>query len=181
MARKKLCKPKIKSTHTMKIKILILSIIALACTAHAQRAGVFPTPWNGGTNNIAGASTNYPVGLVTSCTGYASVGVSFNYSAINTNATNGNLILKVARSYDNGNTFETIPFFTNTVALPAASAALAAAGGFTNTACLDVPITNATHVAIIEVDDTGASAANVTNVAVKFVLAPLPSQVAQQH
>lgn len=129
--------------------------------------GVVYTPLNGGTNNIAANTT---VSTITNVTvpvaQHPNVGVEVIYNCW-TGATNGNFILNLAKSYDNGNTYETTPSISLTNALPTA---LQFAAGKTNFVVdFDLSVPNATFLQTSSMQNT-ATGGNVTNVQVIFNL-----------
>ena len=145
--------------------------------------GLFPV-LSGGTNNIAFASTNtigvsvtnvggngvsnvitFPT-LIIPCQYQKDLGLEFIEACITggTNVTsNGVTIYALNRSFDNGNTFETTPYRYLTNTPPT--------GAFTNIFDYDVPVTNATHLAITQTVNTGTTAAlNRTNLFIYAIL-----------
>lgn len=146
-------------------------------------AGFFGSTFNGGTNNFTGATTNtyfvlqtnvyatytntnaipsitWPVAM------HPNVGLVFTYWSLVNTSTNGSNIFKLVRSFDNGATYETTPFLTLTNILPTALQMLALGAAQTNTVCFDVGVTNATHLGIQEIDNTGVNTIHLTNVSV---------------
>lgn len=123
--------------------------------------GVVYTVINGGTNYVAASATGtytaaVPVGQ------HANVGIGLSYNC-NPGATNGNVIVTLAKSYDNGNTYETTPSIKLTNALPTA---LQFAANATNYVALyDLSVPNATHLEVVSVQNT-ASGGPITNLSV---------------
>lgn len=137
--------------------------------------GIYSTRFNGGTNVIAVATTNVNWTLVTNAYStytntnqiptvnfpvsmHANVGFTVYWFNPTITATNGSNIIKLVRSFDNGNTYETAPFAIYTNVLPTAVQQAALGVAQTNVWCFDVPVTNATHVGIAEIDSSSGNA-----------------------
>ena len=152
-------------------------------TVISQLPGIYSTIINGGTNNIAGLTTNsYTVAVtnvgadgrtnvttfptvIQAVSEHQNVGLGI-YEACqgNANATNGGTVYALCRSFDNANTFETTPYKYVTNTPPTAP------NGFTNIFLYDIPVTNATHIAIVSIGNTGTTAVTRTNVDVYWNL-----------
>jgi|GEM_PF-4194327 len=167
---------------------LVLALVGFP--ASAQQAGVYSTLLIGGTNGVVHGVTNTYSTLTTntyagntnivnfpnntiSVFEHDAIGIELNYSDANPAATNCNIVLLIAQSYDNGTTFETKPSIVLTAALPTAvEQSLNGVNGFTNR-CQLFLLTNsvATHLGIVGIGNTGSAAAqDVTNLLVNFVM-----------
>jgi hypothetical protein len=140
----------------------------------------------GGTNSVAALTTNvytmsvtnvgangksnvisYPIFIFP--TGYQKeLGIEIIEANIgaSTNSTSGARIYSFIRSFDNAATFEVA---SNAPAyLTLTNSAPTAANGYTNTFLFDLPNTNATHIALLQIANTGTNQ-NVTNITVDAV------------
>lgn len=173
-----------------KILSIVFAIALFDFGASAQQAGVYPTLLIGGTNGVLHGVTNTYSTLTTntyagntnivnfpnnvqSVAEHGTVGFMLSSSDANPSATNCNLVVLLSQSFDNGNTFETVPSIILTNALPTAiQQSLNGVNGFTNRVAL-FTITGlaCTHVAIAGIGNTGnAAAQDVTNLFALFSL-----------
>jgi hypothetical protein len=147
-------------------KLFTLAILSATLCARAQQAGVFTTFLNGGTNTVPALTTNTYANppLIEACSEHPHFGFYLSCSCAAPTATNGSIVVKGFRSFDNGNSFETNPWQTWTNAFP-----VAPTKGFTNwPACFDCFATNATHI-LFQIGNTDTSL-DVSNVTVIFHL-----------
>lgn len=155
-----------------KILSIVLCSAALCVSALAQlgtnttpavgaTGGVVSTVINGGTNYVAASTTGTYTAAVPVAQ-HANVGIGLTYNC-NPGATNGNVIVTLAKSYDNGNTYETTPSIKLTNALP--TAVQFAANSTNWVALYDLSVPNATHLEVVSIQNT-ASGGPITNLAV---------------
>jgi hypothetical protein len=135
--------------------ILIASVLALS--AHAQRAGFYPTSLNGGTNNVAAAATNTYT-IVQTVSEYDNVGFQVSFKSVGTNLST--ITFGVSKSADSGTTFESTPSLYLSVA---------ANGTNTVTAFAPFSVVGVSHVKLGPVGNPNGGSA-LTNVVASFRL-----------
>jgi len=135
---------------------IVMSLGSLALPAHAQKAGLYGTSLNGGTNNIAATATNtytidIPVGE------FDSVGLQLSAKPLSTST--GTLPFRISKSCDGGSSFESVPSLSSTITF-------AGTGQVTNISVFSVP--GVSHLRIVSGENTNAMA--VTNILAKVRL-----------
>ena len=133
--------------------ILLCLLLALPATLAAQQAKLYVLgPWDGGTNNIAAASTNTVTGSDINCSEFDHIGIEVTVRPVTTST--GTVIFKFAESVS-GSAYETTPSHTLTVTLSGTNAI---------TSVVDYSIPTAGTFALVQTVSTNAMA--MTNVVV---------------
>ncbi len=99
----------------------------------------------GGITNYLGAPGNFTnitsTNIILSCGDYDYMGLTWKFTGISS-TTNGAIVLRAFRSYDNGTSYEMIPGYTLTTTPPTATS-----GVFTYVNTTNIDVHGATHVA----------------------------------
>lgn len=134
--------------------IALVAAIALPSVAKAQEAKTYATSLNGGTNNIAATATN-TYAITQNVSEFDNVGATLNFKS--TGANTGTQVVRIARSWDNGSTYESTPGLSLSVAANGTSTVVAGA---------KLDCSGVTNLKIVSWENPGASP--ITNAVVKF-------------
>lgn len=133
------------------INTVISSAAAGTLTTNVYVVGNVTNQYGGPT-----AITNiYSTNLIATVGDYDYAGITWQFTGV-TATTNGNVVLRVFRSYDNGVTYEYTPGYTYTVVTPTATTG----AGLYIGSCTNIDLHGATHIAFTTVN---LAASYITN------------------